>query len=86
MDGNRRYSKKQGLSIEEGYKKGMEKFLEFMNFQVKHKLKEASFFALSNDNYLKRPGNEKKVLYNLIEFFCDNEEIDEFIINNKVKI
>ncbi|MCA9496990.1 MAG: di-trans,poly-cis-decaprenylcistransferase [Nanoarchaeota archaeon] len=86
MDGNRRYAKKQGMSIEEGYRKGMEKFLEFMSFQVKHKLYEASYFALSNDNYIKRPGDEKKVLYKLMEFFCNNEEIDEFIVTNKIYI
>ncbi len=86
MDGNRRYSEKQGISKEEGYQKGMEKFLEFVSLQVKYNLPQTSFFALSNDNYIKRPQDEKKVLIKLIRMFSENEQIKDFFINHKIRI
>lgn len=86
MDGNRRYAKKQQISKKEGYKKGMEKFLEFISFQVKYGVKETSFFALSNDNYLKRSNEELDSIFNLIEWFSNNEDIETFFLDNKVKL
>ena len=55
MDGNRRYAQKNGLSNTEGYRKGLETFLEMVTSQVKYQIKETTFFGLSRDNYLKRP-------------------------------
>lgn len=86
MDGNRRYSKKQKIGPREGYRKGMEKFLEFVSFQVKYNIKETSFFALSHDNYISRSPSELKTLFELIEFFTQNEQIEEFFKVNKIRI
>ena len=86
MDGNRRYAKKQQLSTKEGYKKGMEKFLHFVTLQVKYKIPQTSFFALSNDNYVKRPLDEKKAIFELVKAFSENKEIKEFFIEHKVHV
>ncbi len=86
MDGNRRYSKKNNLSKEEGYKAGMMQFLNFVKFQIKYNLPETSFFALSNDNFHKRPVEEKKILAKLIKFFSLEKEIWDFLFENKVRV
>ncbi len=86
MDGNRRYAKKQNYSLNKGYELGMTKFLEIVSFQVKYKIKETSFFALSNDNYGKRPEEELKILFELLKSFSENGEIDDFFKKNKIKV
>lgn len=86
MDGNRRYSDKNGLSKQEGYKSGMMQFLNFVKYQIKYNLPETSFFALSNDNFHKRPVDEKKVLANLIKYFSQDQTIWDFFFENKVLV
>lgn len=86
MDGNRRYAKQNNLSLREGYNEGMNKFLEFVKFQIKYKIKTTSYFALSSENYLKRPDIEKDILFDLIKFFSNDKKIEEFFISNKIKI
>ncbi len=86
MDGNRRYSKKNNISIENAYKKGMLQFIDFVKFQVKYDVFETSFFALSNDNYEKRPDAEKKVIASLIKFFSDDESIWNYFLENNIHV
>lgn len=86
MDGNRRYSKNKNLSKNEGYKAGMLKFIDFVSWQIKYNIKETSYFALSCDNYEKRPIEEKKILYSLMNFFSSDLSIKQKFIENKVKI
>lgn len=86
MDGNRRYAKKNGLSLQEGYKRGMEKFIHFVTLQVKYGIKETSFYALSKDNYEKRSIEELEEIFRLIQFFAGNKEIDQFFKENKIKV
>jgi len=85
MDGNRRYGKKQLISLDEAYKKGMEKFLEMVSLQVKYGIKETSFYGLSHDNYEKRPLKELKILFKLIKFFSSNEQIQDFFNEYNIK-
>lgn len=86
MDGNRRYSKDNSMSKEDGYRAGMLKFLDFVRWQIKYNIKETSYFALSSDNYEKRPISEKKILYGLMNFFSKDKSIKDFFIQNKIKI
>lgn len=86
MDGNRRYAKKQKLLISKGYKDGMKRFLDFLSYQVKYNIYETSFFALSCDNYEKRPDDEKSTLYKLIDYFTKDKSIEDFIISNKFRV
>lgn len=86
MDGNRRYGEKQNLSKEKAYKKGMENFLEFVSFQVKYNIKETTFFALSCDNYKKRPKEEKEVISKLMNLFSKEKAIEDYFIENKIQI
>lgn len=87
MDGNRRYAKKQNISLKEGYQKGMEKFLEMISLQVKYNIPETSFFALSNDNLNNRDkDNELKPLAELMKLFSESKDIEKFFEEYKIKI
>lgn len=86
MDGNRRYAEKQNISLKKAYSIGMSKFLEFVSLQVKYKIKETSFYALSNDNYKKRAKDELETIFNLMKDFTSNRDIETFIKDNKIKL
>ena len=86
MDGNRRYAKKNNLTLKESYNLGMTKFLEFVKLQIKYNIKTTSYFALSSENYIKRPKEEKEILFDLVKFFSNNSENKEFFISNKIEI
>lgn len=86
MDGNRRYGEKQNIPIDMAYKKGMEKFLEMVSFQVKYNIKETSYYALSNDNYKKRPEEELKTIFKIMKNFSEDLRIENFIKENKIKL
>ncbi len=56
LDGNRRFAKKNGMSIEEGYRIAAERVEEFFDWFVgKKQIKTLSVFALSILNYERRP-------------------------------
>lgn len=83
MDGNRRYAKNKNISLKEGYKQGMEQFLNVLKFQISQDIRHTSFFALSTDNYKKRSEKELKPIVDLIkDFFEDKSIIDFFTQNN----
>jgi len=86
MDGNRRFAKENNLSKKEGYQLGLDKLIEFVKYQIQYNIKETSYFALSVDNYKKRPIEEKKGVYELIKSFSNNETIRNYFFKNKIKI
>lgn len=86
MDGNRRYAKKNNLTLKESYNLGMTKFLEFVKLQIKYNIKTTSYFALSSENYIKRPKEEKEILFDLVKFFSNSSETKTFFISNKIEI
>lgn len=86
MDGNRRFAKKNNLTLKEAYKKGMEQFLDVINFQIQNKIKHTSFFALSTHNYSKRKKEELEPIAELVKEFFNQDEIEEFFLKNKIKI
>jgi len=86
MDGNRRYAEKNNLTLKKGYNVGMDKFLEFVKLQVTYNIRTTSYFALSSENYIKRPKEEKEVLFDLIKIFSKNSENKSFFISNKIEI
>ncbi len=86
MDGNRRYAKKLGVDKSEGYKAGLNTFLKFVSYQIKHNIYETSFFALSEDNVQKRGSNELEVLGDIVKSFFEDENVKNFFISNKIKV
>lgn len=68
MDGNRRYAKREGLSVAEGHKKGftaLENLLnEFVMLKKEHGIYEYIFYAFSTENW-KRSDEEVRNLMDL---------------------
>ncbi len=66
-DGNRRWAKKRGQNPWEGHKAGAESFKELMDFITKNNVvKNISFWAMSKDNFIKRPKKEISFLIKII--------------------
>lgn len=87
MDGNRRYAVKNSLEKKVGYKLGMEQFLNFVKYQVKHNIYETSYYALSTENLKNRDSKELKIIGEIISnFFKEGEDIEKFFEENKIKI
>lgn len=86
-DGNRRYAKKYGLSIEESYKKGFEKADEVFDWCLEiPTLKSATIYALSSENFTKRSKEELDILYFLFDYYFKNLAENPKIHDNRVKV
>ena len=63
MDGNKRWAKENNLEEYSGYKKGVEKLFEIIDYFFELKVKYLSFYALSSENYNRGKIN---IIFNLI--------------------
>lgn len=87
MDGNRRFGKKNNLSLNQSYEAGMRQFVNFVKFQVKYKIYEASYWALSTQNWKRRNFDDLNSLFSILDdFFLDFDKTQEFFLENKIKI
>jgi len=66
-DGNRRYARKQGLSLVEAYERGVEKGEIFAEWCRKLGVKYLTFYTLSLENLERRSSDEKKLLFSLLK-------------------
>ena len=83
MDGNRRWSKKHGLSLRRGYEEGAAVFKKTVLRLLKLEVEQATFFAFSTENWA-RPESEINTLYDVVMSFCS--DIREFALQNRVRI
>jgi len=86
MDGNRRFAKKNNLSLETGYQKGFDQFINFVKYQVKNNIFETSFFALSKENLENRSELEIKTLFKIINFFNESEKMKNYFNENNIRL
>ncbi len=85
MDGNGRWGKKHKNSRNAGHRAGLNTVENIINSSIKNKIKYLTLYAFSTENW-KRPKNEIKFLFKLLNNFIDHK-IDEFIKNDiKLKI
>ena len=85
MDGNGRWGKKHKNSRNAGHKAGLNTVENIINSSIKNKIKYLTLYAFSTENW-KRPPNEIKFLFKLLNNFID-QKIDEFNKNDiKLKI
>ena len=80
MEGNGRWGLKYKNSRNAGHKAGLNTVEKIIKETIKNKIKFLTLFAFSTENW-KRPKNEIKFLFNLLDNFIDNI-IDEFKKNN----
>ncbi len=85
MDGNGRWGIKKKNSRNFGHKAGLKTVEKIIKSSIKNKVKYLTLFAFSTENW-KRPKNEIKFLFKLLDDFID-KKINEFKKNNiKLKI
>ena len=80
MDGNGRWGLKYKRSRNAGHKAGLKTVEKIIKETIKNKIKFLTLFAFSTENW-KRPKNEIKFLFKLLDNFIDNK-IGEFKKNN----
>lgn len=66
MDGNRRWAKKKGLSDGEGHKAGAKNLQDIVEYCRDIGIKHLTVYALSTENWRKRPVGEVKGLFQLL--------------------
>ena len=76
MDGNGRWGLKKKNSRNAGHKAGIKSVEKIIKSAIKNKIGFLTLFAFSTENW-KRPKEEIKYLFNLLEFFL-KQRIDEF--------
>lgn len=83
-DGNRRYAMSEGLpDVKDGYRAGMDKFIEFLNWTDELRIEAVTCWLLSKEN-LGRPNAELDALYEvLIELF---DKIPDAIAHHDAKV
>ena len=85
MDGNGRWGLKNKNSRNAGHRAGLNTVENIINSSIKNKIKYLTLYAFSTENW-KRPKNEIKFLFKLLNNFIDHK-IDEFNKNDiKLKI
>ena len=85
MDGNGRWGKKYKNSRNAGHRAGLNTVEKIINSSIQNKIKYLTLYAFSTENW-KRPPNEIKFLFKLLNNFID-QKIDEFNRNDiKLKI
>ena len=85
MDGNGRWGIKHKKSRNLGHQAGLNTVEKIIKSTIKNKIKYLTLYAFSTENW-KRPQNEIKFLFKLLNSFID-QKINEFNKNNiKLKI
>jgi len=85
MDGNGRWGIKHKKSRNLGHRAGLDTVERIIKSSIKNKIKYLTLYAFSTENW-KRPQNEIKFLFKLLDSFID-QKINEFDKNNiKLKI
>jgi len=85
MDGNGRWGIKKRKSRNYGHRAGLDTVEKIIKSSIKNKIRYLTLYAFSTENW-KRPKNEIKFLFKLLDSFID-KKISEFNKNNiKLKI
>ena len=85
MDGNRRFAKELGLSMEAGHIFGKEKIEEVLDWCFELEIRVLTVYAFSTENF-KRSEKEVKTLMTLLKQELDLAKEDSRIHKNKVRI
>ena len=82
MDGNKRWSEINGVSLKEGYQKGLNKLREIVSICLEEQIKHLTVYALSTEN-MKRISISK--IFDLI-INQSKKIIEEFNFDNNVRV
>lgn len=85
-DGNRRYAKREGISLEESYKKGVNNFWSVLEWLSNYpSIKSCTFYAFSLKNF-ERSKNELSILMRIFEDELIKAVNTEFDSNKKISV
>ena len=85
MDGNRRWAKRENLSVSDGHKKGAEVLEKIATYCNKIGMKNLTVYAFSTENW-KRSKEEVGALMNLLRFYLDKFAKRADTQNIKIKV
>ena len=83
MDGNRTWSKRNNLNIDEGHKAGVKTAKKIVSYTIEKNIRNLTLFALSSEN-LTRSKFELKNLFDI--FFYSFAEEKEFLYENQIRV
>ena len=84
MDGNGRWAKTTGKLRIHGHEKGAESLREITRYCRQIGIREVTFYALSTENYHRRPAWEIRFLMNLLKRFLINERSE--LLENAIRL
>lgn len=73
MDGNGRWAERQGLPRIQGHERGADVLREITEYCCEHEFAEITFYALSTENYARRPEAEVAQLMELLHRYLIDE-------------
>ncbi|MEM7167583.1 MAG: polyprenyl diphosphate synthase [Planctomycetota bacterium] len=73
MDGNGRWAERQGLPRISGHERGADVLREITEYCCEHEFREITFYALSTENYARRPEAEVAQLMELLQRYLIDE-------------
>ena len=85
-DGNRRYMQKEGIDLETAYRRGIDKFYNFLEWCIEFDVSEVTLYALSTENIKNRSREELIVLFRVFEEISKKALTDERIHRNKIHV
>jgi undecaprenyl diphosphate synthase len=85
-DGNRRWSRGQGLSIMSGYKNGVEKFISFSIWAKSMGVKTLTVWALSTENIRNRSRIELNTLLGLYMRAAKDPKLLALLLRNRARV
>jgi undecaprenyl diphosphate synthase len=83
MDGNRRYAKKENLTIEEGHIAGAKNLLKITEAALKLQIKVLTVYAFSTENWL-RSDPEIQALFHIFELYLN--KMRPLLLENRIKL
>lgn len=83
-DGNRRWARRQSLSFLDGYRQGVEKFIDFADWCAGYGVKNISVWAFSTENF-NRPSPERNALFSIYKKVAGDNKIISRLHENEIK-
>lgn len=85
-DGNRRWAKKQGLNPWDGHGEGAKRIEDIVREALSMKIKNITFWGSSEDNFEKRPLQERRALLDVYEKYFKKLINSDDIYDNEARI
>ena len=86
LDGNRRWAREEGLSIEDGYRAGAKRVEEFLRWCYDAGVRTVTLYALSTENLARRNLQELSVLLGILREYLRKELESRELVKRRVRV